>query len=344
MNITIKDVAAKAGVSPSTVSRVLNDRPGISEETRRRVLRAAQELHFSPSIAGRSLATNRTYNIGYISYKYNSNLPVHASQAANTPRGTMEGIDSELSKRGYHLIATWVDSKFLRKFSIPNMVSQRKVDGIILNGPVFSPRYVLELQSTGIPVVLVDNVLKETPVDSVMCDNENGAYQETLHLIRQHGHKNIVFISGPKDWPSSRERAYGYKRALEEHGLTPHIVYMPSTVVSTGKEAMLVALKKFPELTAAVCVNDATAAGAIQACQQLGKSVPDDVAIVGFDDEAWASMYNPPLTTVRGYWYEIGIQAAQRVLNLIEKEGKAPPIQIRVGVDLVIRQSCGCPG
>ncbi len=282
MSITIKDVATKAGVSVSTVSRVLNDRPGISEETRKRVLQAAQELNFHPSVAARGLATNRTYNIGYISYKYNSDLPVDSG--FNTARGTMEGIDEELSKHGYHLIATWVDKAFLQKFTIPNMVQQGKVDGVILNGPVFSPRYVLELQSTGIPIVLVDNVLNETLVDSVMCDNTYGAYKETRHLIEVHGHEKIVFLSGPKEWPSSRERAAGYRKALEEAGLEPHIVYMPSTVVSTGREAMLEALEKYPDLTAVVGVNDATAAGAVQACQQAGKSIPDDVAIVGFDD------------------------------------------------------------
>jgi len=343
MSITIKYVAARAGVSASTVSRVLNDRPGISEETRKRVLQAAQELNFHPSVTARSLATNRTYNIGYISYKYNSDLPVD-SRFANAAPGTMEGIDEELSRRGYHLIATWVDKNFLQKFSVPNMVRQKKVDGVILNGPVFSPRYVLELQSTGIPIVLVDNVLNETLVDSVMCDNEHGAYKETRHLIEVHGHEKIVFLSGPKEWPSSRERATGYRKALEEAGLEPHIVYMPSTVVATGKDAMLIAMEKYPDLTAVVCVNDATAAGAIQACQQTGRSIPDDVAVVGFDDEAWASIYTPPLTTVRGFWYEVGIQAAQRVVDLVEKGGGTPPLQIRVGVQLVIRQSCGCSG
>jgi len=339
MATTIKDIAKKAGVSPSTVSRVLNDRPGISPQTRERVLRAAQELHYAPSMAARSLATTRTHNIGYIGYKYGFVLPADLRLNSATP-GILEGIDEELTRQGYHMIITYMDKEAVRRLEMPSMVPQGRVDGIILNGPAFTPRFILQLRNKGLPIVLVDNLLNETAIDCVLCDNEGGAYQVTRHLI-EHGHERILFLSGPADWLSSREREAGYRRALHEAGLEPHIVFMPNTVVDTGRQAMLTVLEERPDLTAVVAVNDATAIGAIQACQQTGHIVPDEIAVVGFDDMPWAQIHTPSLTTVRICWYEIGVQAGRRIVDLIERDNPTP-IQMRLAVRLVIRQSCGC--
>ena len=340
MPTTIKDVAAKAGVSPSTVSRVLNDRPGISPQTRERVLKVAQELNYSPSVAARSLATTHTYNVGYIGYKYNSSSPADF-RPSDVASSTLEGIDEELTRHGYCLLTTYMDKEAVRSLDVPNMVHQGRVDGFILNGPAFSPRFALELRNIGLPIVLIDNLLNETGIDCILCDNEDGAYRAVKHLI-EHGHECIPFLSGPADWFSSRERAAGYRRALHEAELEPHVVLMPNTIVDTGREAMLTALEKYPNLTAIMAVNDATAVGAIRACQQAGRAVPDGIAVVGFDDEIRAQMHTPPLTTVRICWREIGIQAARRVVDLVERENQVP-IRMRLAVELVIRQSCGCP-
>lgn len=339
MSPTINDVAAKAGVSPATVSKVLNDRPGVSPQTRERVLQAAQELNYSPSVAARSLATARTYNVGYVGYKYGYVLPADLRPSSGTP-GILEGVDEELTRHGYHLLTTWVDQEAMKSLDVPNMVRQGRVDGLMLNGPALSPRFILQLRNTGLPIVLVDNLLSETPIDCVLCDNEGGAYQAVKHLI-EHGHERIVFLSGPADWLSSRERAAGYRRALHEAGLEPHVVFMPNTIVDTGRQAMLTALEEYSDLTAVMAVNDATAVGAIQACQQAGRAVPDEVAVVGFDDTDWAQIHTPPLTTIHIPWHEIGIHAAHRVVDLIERDNQAP-IQMRLAVQLVIRQSCGC--
>jgi len=238
------------------------------------------------------------------------------------------------------MLATYVDQEAMRGANAPNAVLQGRVDGLILDGPALYPRFILQLRSMGLPIVLVDNTLNETPIDCVLCDNEGGAYQAVQHLIA-HNHQHIVFLSGPAEWLSSRERAAGYRRALQEAGLEPHIVYMPNTVVETGRQAMFTALKEYPHLTAVMAVNDATAIGAIQACQQAGRAVPDDVAIVGFDDEPWAEMHTPPLTTIRIFWREIGTQAARRVVDLIERPHLAP-IRIFLATELVVRRSCGC--
>lgn len=339
MGATIKDVAARAGVSPATVSRVLNDRPGISNETRERVLQAARELNYSPSMTARSLATARMYNVGYVGYKYRggSSGNLRSTQATS---GILEGIDEELTEYGYHLLTTYVDKETVRSLRVPRMVRESRVDALILNGPALRPRFIHQLRNMGPPIVLVDNLLRETAVDCVLCDNEDGAYQITKHLLEHH-HQRIVFLSGPADWLSSHERAAGYRRALHQAGLEPRVVFMPSTTVDTGYQAMLTALEKYPDLTAIVAVNDATAVGAIRACQAAGRRVPDQVAVVGFDDEPWAQVHTPPLTTVRIFWHEMGIQAARRAVDLIERDHQVP-IEMRLAVKLVIRRSCGC--
>jgi len=335
---TIRDIAARAGVSPSTVSRVLNDRPGISAPTRERVLQIARELEFAPSMAARSLATARTYNIGSICFKYGG--PPADLGLSNVASGTLEGIDEELTKHGYHVLTTYIDEEAVKGLEVPDMIPQGRVDGLILSGPAISSRFILHLRNMGLPIVLIDNLLKETAIDCVLCDNEGGAYQVSRHLI-EHGHEYIVFLSGPAHWLSSRERAVGYRRALREAGLEPRVVFMPSTIVDTGRQAMLAALEEHPDLTAVVAVNDATAVGAIQACQQAGRMVPGEIAVAAFDDEPWAQMHNPPLTTAHISWREIGIQAARRIVDLIEREEQVP-IQMRLAVQLVIRESCGC--
>ena len=129
---------------------------------------------------------------------------------------------------------------------------------------------------------------------------------------------------------------------MHEAGFEPRVLFMPNTIVDTGRQAMLAAWEKYPDLTAVMAVNDATAIGAIGACQQKGRVIPDDVAIVGFDDEPWAQVYTPALTTVRVYWHEIGVYAARRIVDMIERDSPSP-VQTRVGVDLIVRQSCGCP-
>lgn len=337
---TIKDVAAKAGVSPSTVSRVLNDRPGISTQTRERVLRVTRQLGFSPSPVARSLATARAYCVGFMGYKYGAVLPPDLGLSSAAP-GILEGIDEELSKHGYHMLTTYVDREAMKGLNTPNAVHQGRVDGLILNGPAIRPRFIFQLQSTGLPIVLVDNRLNETAMDCVLCDNEGGAYQAVKHLIEKHNHQHIIFLSGPAEWLSSRERAAGYCRALKEAGLEPHIIFMPSTIIETGRQAMPTALEEYPDLTAVMAVNDATAVGAIQACQQAGRAVPDEVAVIGFDNGPWAQMNTPPLTTVRMCWHEIGVQAARRVVDLIERPHLAP-MRILLATELVVRRSCGC--
>lgn len=335
---TLRDVAERTGVSVSTVSRVLNDQPGIGAETRARVLAIAQELQFTPNVAAQNLVTKRTRNIGLITYKW----PVSPRFIASSLDSV--GINEACQKAGYHLLTTLVDEQAMKNALQLPMVREKRVDGLILAGPAIKSSFILELYNSDLPIVLLDNRLRGTDIDCVLHENEASVYQLTQHLIQVHQHETIVFLSGPDTWLSSQERAAGYGRALTEASLESHILYMPNTTVETGMAAMETALAEVPHLTAVVAVNDAVAIGAVRTCQANGRRVPEDVAVVGFDNIGWAELHDPPLTTAHAFGEEMGCQAAQRLFTLIEAgpDQEHVRLRLRVGAKLIIRRSCGC--
>jgi LacI family transcriptional regulator len=335
---TLRDIAEKASVSVSTVSRVLNDQPGIGAQTRARVLAVAKEMRFVPNAAAKSLATKRTGNIGFVTYKWSVSSRFAAASLDAV------GINEESQRLDYHVVSTLVDQKAMANALQLPMVHQNRVDGLVLAGPALKPSFILELYNSGLPIVLLDNDLRGTDIDCVLHENELSTYRLTQHLIHEHQHKNIVFLSGPVTWLSSRERGAGYRRALAEASLEPHVIYMPSTTVETGMEAMKTALDQAPDLTAVVAVNDAIAVGAMRACKAVGIAIPEQIAVVGFDNIGWAQLHDPSLTTVHAYGEEMGRQAVRRLAELIElnPEEEHARLRLRVGTKLMIRRSCGC--
>jgi DNA-binding LacI/PurR family transcriptional regulator len=162
------------------------------------------------------------------------------------------------------------------------------------------------------------------------------------HLI-EHGHRHIACLSGPKHWLPVGDRVDGYLEVMQSHGLTPLVRSAPGyLVVEAGYEMMRQALLDHPEITAVFAANDPMAVGAINAARDLGRKVPQEVAVVGFDNLYWTENMDPPLTTVYIHKEQIGILAARRLLELIQK-GPQIPMDIRVKNELVVRQSCGCP-
>ncbi len=336
MKPSLQMIAERAGVSTATVSRALNDRAGVNPETREHILQIAREMGYTPSMAARGLATSRTHNIGFITYKY------HPQPITSYHVEIAQGIDDEAQQRGYHVITRFVDNAMMLDGQRLALITEQRIDGLILVGPALSPAFIIELYNSGVPLVLVDNMLQETKIDAIVCDNADGTYQITQHLIQSHGLRRLAFFSGPAHWFSSRERRSGYERALHEIGEAPRLVFMDETTVSTGYAAMLSALEQYPDLQGVVAVNDATALGAIRACKEQGRRVPQDIAVVGFDNVAWGPLHEPPLTTVGMFKHEIGVQAARRLIDVIER-GATSTYQLRLGVELIVRESCGCP-
>jgi LacI family transcriptional regulator len=331
---TISDVATSAGVSVATASRALNGKVGVKPETRERVLAAAQALRYAANGAARGLVTARTGTIGYLQHRSRPAEDVYPFYWV-----IMHELEAELGRHGYHLLVATVTDERLKDAASLGLVSENRVDAVVLTGPDFPARFILQLKHLGVPVLLVDHALDAVPTDSVRNDDRQGGRLATEHLIG-HGHRRVAALLGPESWPSSVERGAGYREAVTAAGLEPHLFRGPDTTPESGEALTRQALAARPDLTAIFTANDAMAFGAMRALAGLGRRVPEEVAIVGFDDVAAAAYCHPPLSTVRVFKREMGRLAARRVLELVGEAG--PPVQILLSTELVTRRSCGC--
>ena len=335
-NLSLKELAEKLKVSTSTISRVMNDKPGVGAKTRKRVLEEIQKNNYVSNFSARSLKTSKTGNIALISKKREERL----TSADYFQRSTVH-IESELRKLNYHTITMSLSDEEMESPNNLPMLKGNRVDGFIIRGPAIKAKFILDLKQTGLPVVLFGNELRQTEIDCVVSQNRIGTYNITRHLI-EHGHKKILFLSGPEGWYTNAEREMGYSDALKEAGLKNRVIHMVDTTIDTGKTIFREAIENIhPDITAVVAVNDSTAIGVIDEARCLGIKVPEDIAIVGFDDIAWASLSYPQLTTVHIYLKEMGTIAVSRLLDLL-KNPKLHPTKSIVATSLVIRKSCGC--
>jgi LacI family transcriptional regulator len=329
--VNIKDVAKEAGVSIAAVSYAMNNRPEISEETKKRILEAVKKLNYHPSGAAKNLKRRKTNMIG-----------VFMEGIAGPYYGRMiQGVQRGLRK-GYGLIVTTVNEEQKTNF---NLLSERWVDaGIIFNSEMLTEDFILRI-SENTPIVLMDRpVLLSLPKEKkhyvriIHLDNSKGAYQAVEYLIRQ-GYKDIAFLSGNTSSYDNQQRFEGYRKALEAY----HIPYNPRRVLMAGfrEEASyhlikeLVEKKDLPE--AIFSANDEMAMGAINAFHEMGVKIPDEVAVVGFDDIPAASMITPALTTIR--YGEIGNIAANLIFEMLDENTLDAPVFINT--ELVVRESAG---
>jgi len=252
----------------------------------------------------------------------------------------MAGAEDYLSKIGYHILVNTINDQTTQLEQLAIIKNDGFVDGLILAGPFIPASLITRLAVSSLPFVLVDNCLTQKAVNCVLSDDEGGAYEATCHLI-WHGHRHIVFLSGPTEWVSSRERMRGYRRAMEENGLEPLILCGKETTLKSGAELMKQALDKWGNLTAVSAVNDSMAIGAIRKANKLGRKIPTDLAVIGFDDISLASVNQPRLSTMRIFKQRMGCLAAECLTANI-KDPNLPPTKILVSNELVIRESCGC--
>ncbi len=337
-HVPLKEIAKATGVSVSTVSRVMTHHPGISEATRERVLEAARRMRYAPHGAGRSLSTNRAMTVAFLSYR--RRVPSRMVTASSDQAGVLDVLEPE----GYSLLVASISDEELRRPRELRILRQQQVDGLILEGPTLPAAFVQELHNMGIPMVHVDGTEGSGRIDMVLHENERGAGDITRHLIEQHGRRRPVFVSGPSHWISSAERRRGYESALSMFAMTPSVIEMPDTTTETGREAARIIFREYGDADAVVAVNDAVAFGFMDEAKRRKITIPQRMAVTGFDDISWASFSHPSLTTIRTYPEEMGRQAAGRLLELMRRAANGPPapVTIRVGADLVCRESCGC--
>ncbi len=330
-----QDVAKLAGVSRTTVSFVLNDVPGvkISEETRQRVLAAAQELKYYPTAAARSLASGKTNRIGLILGEGRDRLAADAFLPT-----FLQGITASVHQRGYLLIVQ-VAEDVPSPEAYARLIREQQVDGVILSGPRSDDPLLAQLADERFPLILHGR-LDDYDFPCVDVDNHASAYQAVNHLISL-GHHRIGFVSNaPLSYSGTRDRFAGYKHALSEHDIPedPDLVRTAEFLPEAGRVAMeqLLGLPKPP--TAVFAASDVVALGALHAVHETNLTIPDDVALVGFDDIVLAAHACPPLTTIRVPAYGLGWTAAEILIALIEGDTVS---SMTLETELVIRESCG---
>ena len=325
---TLNDVAVYSGVSYQTVSRVINDHLNVAEATRRRVLKAIEELDYRPNRAARSLVTRRSQTVGIISY----GLGYYG------PAQMVMNIESAVRRRGYGLALTTIEELSLPELSraINDLVSQN-VDGIVMITPIadIDPKMITMLCAET-PLVMVDTDPNER-IPAVAIDQRHGAKLATQHLI-DLGHRNICKISGPLNWYDARLRHEGWLATLHESGLTPGLSFEGDWTAARGYAAMQQLLDTETGFSAVVVGNDQMALGALRALRERGLKVPDDISVVGFDDVPEAAYFEPPLTTVRQDFKALGQQSIEHLMALIEAPD-GPLLQRVLWPHLVVRLS-----
>jgi len=341
MGVTIEDVARRAGVSPSTVSRTLNNKGRISEETRQRVFEAARELEY-PVPVGTGLSRRRTNRIGILFDRRLRSLVSDPFYGL-----VMVGVEEFLRDEGYQVLFSTFSDREADMAMISEFATERPVDGLIMAGCDIELDCINEAVSMAIPLVLVDNNIVEPKVPCVMTDNTAGAREAVEHLIKL-GHEEIGFVSGPMTHSSLYERYQGYRQAMEANGLLVRsdmvIAYddVADYDVNGGCRAAERLLERSPRPTAIFAANDSMAIGVMKAAQELGLAVPADLSVVGFDDIELAAHTTPPLTTVRVQKRELGYHAARLLLESIDGDPDRVPYKIAVCTELIVREST-CP-
>jgi DNA-binding LacI/PurR family transcriptional regulator len=329
----VEDIAKSLGVSTATVSRALNDRPGVGSELRERVLARAREFNYMPTLNARGLATSQTFNIGFF-FHQKPGLPASADPFYTE---IMNSAQQVIARSAYHLTFETLSEDVLSRPADFRFVRERRIDAMILAGPDIPAGFITAMLNTQTAVVLVDNRLDYSAVNCVNSDDETGAYCAAQHLLGL-GHTRIGILAGPADWASTQRRVWGYERALGEHGISATVVRVDETTIDSGKRAYQQLQAAHPDITAICAVNDSMAIGAIRQAVTAGKRVPDDLSVVGFDDISWAEFNEPPLTTVRIPRRQMGKEAAHRVLMLLQ-DADLLASEIVVPVTLVERNS-----
>ncbi|MBK8022679.1 MAG: LacI family DNA-binding transcriptional regulator [Chloroflexi bacterium] len=331
-SVTIRDVARLAGVSPATVSKVMNNAPYVSEEKRVLVRAAADKLNFRPNSIARSLKMSRTATLGLITDDLEGVFTM----------SMMRGVEDVVSAQGFSVFLCNSYGDPARERMHLQVLIDKKVDGIILlSGYRVRQRGAPALPLGDVPVVYLYQYTDDTPVHSVIPDDFGGAALGAHHLLSL-GKRRIAIINGPGHYEATRHRLAGVQHALEIAGVPfdPALVRAGKWYESSGYTLArdLMTLPDPPD--AIFCMSDSIAAGAMGGLHELGVRIPDDVALIGFDNRKFAAHQRPPLTTVALPLVQMGHLAGELLLRDI-REGSSTREVHRVACELVIRQSCG---
>jgi LacI family transcriptional regulator len=338
--VTIKDVAADANASLSTVSMVVNGKGYVSDSKRKIVLNSIRKLGYVPSASARSLASNKTNNIGFILRESHFTL----SEPFYTR--IFLGAEFESKNQNYYVLLATVPDDYKRGTDTPRLLKERNVDGIIIAGKV-NINLLREVEDSGIPFVLVDYQYKSYP--SITIDNRNAAIEAVRYLIGK-GHTDVAFLGADISHPSISERLEGYQLAMmhADRPETGELVFIDEhrfPTSQTGYDLGVKILNGSKRPTAVFCANDALALGLIKYAREKKIRIPEDLAVVGFDDVDGGKFSTPQLTTVRVFKEQIGELALKLLAELLDDVPKLNTRYERsnhmltVPTELIVRES-----
>jgi len=331
---TIRDVAAEAQVSISTVSLFVQGGSGVAPDTAQRIAAAMQKLGYAPR--GRRVSPNPPHLFGLFMEELSGPAFPQAVYG-----GMVRGLEVAAKRHSYNLLFSSVEEG-----NVPQIILDNQMGGAVLLGGSPATNYLaVELFRRRFPLVLLDNYITGLAVDAVVPDNEWGGYQALEHLV-DLGHRRIAIINGPSKYRVLSDRLWGALRAADIFGIAMPPTYLRPSISSgfpnKGYREMKELLKLPDQPTAVFAVSDRAAFGALEAIKEAGLSVPDDISLVGFDDEVWAEHANPPITTMRYARIEMGALAMELLLERIH--GKSTlPVRTNVYTELVVRQSTAPP-
>ncbi|NSW90804.1 MAG: LacI family DNA-binding transcriptional regulator [Firmicutes bacterium] len=333
MSATLKDVAKKLNISVSTVSRVVNDKSYVSPKTREKVLKALEEMNYSPNQVARSLKKKSTNTIGIVVPDISEVFFAHV----------IKGIDEVLSNNGYSIILCDTGEKPEKEELYLNLLIEKQIDGIIL--ATVSKKHVTlqRIIDKALPVIFIDNLPNlKRGYDSVMIDNSKASYIAVEHLIKL-GHRNIGIITGKQDETTGYERLLGYKKALQDNNIKvdENLITIGDFKEKSGYENMKILLERNKDITAVYVVSSKMTYGAIKAITERGLKIPKDIALVGFDVHDPSGLITPSITTMIQPEEHIGQVAAELILKRLKENGERHNQKIILEPELLIRDSCG---
>ncbi|MCL4561382.1 MAG: LacI family transcriptional regulator [Chloroflexi bacterium] len=331
MKVTIKEVAKKAGVSASTVSRVVGNYGYVGEKNRKKILAVIRELDYHPNAIARSMVKKSTSTIGLVITDITN--PFFAYLA--------RGVEEVAWQHGYTLILANTDEDLTKEQAIVSALLEKQVDGLILVPASSSPTpHLQEVLKREMPLTLVDRRVKDCLVDVIMVNNQDGARQAVAYLI-ERGHRRIGMVYDNPEISTNMERLAGYREAFRDAGLTiPEDLVRSCQYTQQSAYAVVAQLLKVENPpTAIFTANNFMTLGAVKAVREAGLQIPTHIALVGFDDLDWNEYNLPQLTSVAQPVHEMGKVAAQRLIARLKGE-KTPPLEIRLNTRFIIRQSC----
>jgi LacI family fructose operon transcriptional repressor len=322
---SIKDVAKTAGVSTATVSRVLANHSRIKDETRQRVLEAVEQLNYRPNLIARSLRAQKSAKIGLVVSDIRNPFFTAISRA----------VEDAAYEQGYSVLMCNTDENPEKEKLYLNVLHDENVAGVIFSPTrQFSARF--KSHSSSIPYVMIDRFVENRDVDMVLLDNVAAAYELTTHLI-ENGYRKLAGLFGDAS-TTAPERSRGFHKALKDNGLSPVATHIVGPRIKQGYETTIALLTQKEKTDAIFTSNSMLTAGAFQAIRDSKLIVPNDIALVGFDETTWGALVDPPITLIAQPTEEIGRTATELLFQRIEEPSRSPKTVILKGT-LIARGS-----